>query len=93
MLVAFGLKDTQSGKVSTMIIAAMGKGRLTVAVSDGRVLDRDSVRLEDIPAIGVLLKAEGMTDGADPNVGKHNVTRICNDVCPERRIVQAEIGN
>jgi len=91
MLVAFGLNETQSVIVS--IVCLIRDLRLTIAVRYGRVLDNDVIRLDDVPPISILFEAEGVTNGADLNVRKHHITRVRHNVGPERRVVQAEIGD
>ena len=80
---ALGLKETQSELVSksdrlwrTLI--------LTVTVRYCRVLDGNSVRLKNVPAIGILLEAECMANCSDSDVGKDNIARVCDNVGPER---------
>ena len=91
MFVAFGLKETQSVRVSG--VRCIREFGLTIAVCNGRILDNDVVRLNDIPPISVLLEAKCVANRANLDVREHHITRVCNNVGPKRRVVQAKIGD
>lgn len=92
MLVAFGLKETQSGRISKNV-RLWGNVTLTVTVGYCGVLDGDAVRLKNVPTIGILLKAECMADGPNSDVGKNDIARVRDNVGPERRVVQVEVSH
>lgn len=75
------------------MLSCQSRGTLTVTIRHSRVLDRDPVRLKNVPAIGVLLEAECVADGSDSDIGKNHIARVRDDVGPEWRVVQIEIGH
>lgn len=91
MFVALGLNETQSVRVS--VVHSMLELGLTIAIRYSRVLDNNVIRLDDVPPISVLLEAEGVADSADLNVREYHIARVCYNVGPEGRVVQAEIRN
>lgn len=89
---ALGLKETQSGMISKSV-RPWRTLILTVTVRYCRVLDGNSVRLKNVPAVGILFKAECVANCSNSDVGEDDIARVRDNIGPEGRVVQVEVGD